>query len=258
MNVKMNMLISKIKNLENIYIPPSPDDTSQSIGAIFYLNYLKNQKNYNLKNAYLGFEIKKQTIPKILNRKIIEYSGNSALNKAVRLLSNGKIVAYVYGKAEFGARALGNRSILAHPYKDGVIKNINKSIKNRDFWMPFAAIVKKSHAKKYLKLNSRLDCYRYMTLCCNVTEVGRKYLKNAIHPYDETCRPQILSPADNPQLDKLLKEFGKKNGIYSLLNTSLNYHGKPLVNSFEDAIKMLLNSELDGILSNNKLFVKKI
>ena len=97
-----------------------------------------------------------------------------------------------------------------------------------------------------------------MTLCCNVTEVGRKYLKNAIHPYDETCRPQILSPADNPQLDKLLKEFGKKNGIYSLLNTSLNYHGKPLVNSFEDAIKMLLNSELDGILSNNKLFVKKI
>ena len=257
MNVKMNMQISKIEKIDDVFIPPSPDDSSQSLGAMYYFNQQKKFNNDHLNNAYLGLEIIDKKI-KNLNKKNYKVYHKNYLHIAAKLLMEGKIIARVKGNAEFGARALGHRSILAHPSKTGIINLINKSIKSRDFWMPFAAIIHKKYAKNYLKLNCSIDCYKYMTLCCEVTKKGSLELSNAIHPYDKTCRPQIIDRKDDKDLSELLMLFGKETGIYSLLNTSLNFHGKPLVNDVDDAIKILKKSELHGILFESFLLVKKI
>ena len=167
LNVKANFLVSKIKNLNNFYVPPSPDDSSQGMGAC-YATYLKlfneNLLNSNkqkklpkpspLKNAYLGYEIKDEeviaTIKKFnLKKKYIIKNKNINLI-AAKLISKGKIISRAVGKAEFGARALGNRSILADPSNVNVKRKINEKIKNRDFWMPFAATTNYLNCKNIL------------------------------------------------------------------------------------------------------------
>ena len=82
---------------------------------------------------------------------------------------------------------------MADPSKIETKKIINEKIKNRDFWMPFAASVLASHASKYFKLNSEISSYSYMTNCVESTKLGEKNLIAALHPYDMTCRPQILT-----------------------------------------------------------------
>ena len=266
LNVKANYLASKLSNVKNIYVPPSPDDSSQSMGACYaaYLNYYN--KNCYLKkpthffSAYMGYDIKDDKIDNKINslksKKYIIKKRN--VNKiAAKLIYSGKIVGRVVGKSEFGARSLGNRSILADPSRIEIKKIINEKIKNRDFWMPFAATVLKSHALKYFKLNSEAESYSYMTNCVESTKLGQKKLIAALHPYDMTCRPQILLKNINSEYENLIHEFGKKSGIYGLLNTSFNIHGKPLVNNFDDAIQVFKKTDLDALIINNYILIKK-
>ena len=98
---------------------------------------------------------------------------------AAKLLLNNKIIARFCGRAEFGARALGNRSILASPLSNSVKIKINENVKNRDFWMLLAASVL-ANKSKYFMLNSDYESYNYMTNCVETTELGKKFLKAAI------------------------------------------------------------------------------
>ena len=161
------------------------------------------------------------------------------------------------GRAEFGARSLGNRSILADPSNPEIKKIINEKIKNRDFWMPFAASVTEKYAKKYFNLNSKISSYSYMTNCVDCTKEGEIKLKAAVHPYDMTCRPQIILKGFNSDYEDLINEFGKLTGIYALLNTSFNFHGKPLVNNFKDALDVFKKTDLDALIIDKYLFSKK-
>ena len=266
LNVKSNYLISKLLNVKSIHIPPSPDDSSQSMGACFaaYLSYYnKNSalpKPKHLTDSYLGYDIKDDEIIKKINllksKRYILKKGN--INKiAANLLFSGKIIGRVVGRAEFGARSLGNRSILADPSNPEIKKIINEKVKNRDFWMPFAASVLEKYAAKYFRLNSEPDSYSFMTNCVECTDLGKKSLEAAIHPYDMTCRPQILNKGINLSYENLIKEFGKKSGIYGLLNTSFNFHGKPLVNNFRDAMDVFTKTDLDALIINNYILIKK-
>ena len=108
------------------------------------------------------------------------------------MLTKGNIIARCCGREEFGARALGNRSILADPRKIEIKKVINEKVKNRDFWMPFACSVNEEYSEEYFKLSSKVNSYSHMTLCAETTSTGIENLKAAIHPYDYTCRPQIV------------------------------------------------------------------
>ena len=260
MNVKMNMKLSSIKSIDKLYIPPSPDDSSQSMGAVLYQNHLFGIKNEHINSAYLGFDfsnISINTIKNTFHQNQYHLHEKKPLEIAAKMLFEGKVIAKVSGKAEFGARALGNRSILAHPSIPGVVKKINKTIKNRDFWMPFAAVVLDSHSKTYFNIKGDNNSYKYMTMCSETKSYGRKLFSNAIHNYDLTCRPQILSYQENPSLYKLIKFFGDQSGSYGLLNTSLNFHGKPIINDLKDCKEIIDNSELDAILINEILIVKK-
>jgi carbamoyltransferase len=95
-----------------------------------------------------------------------------------------------------------------------------------------------------------------MTNACATTPLGVEQLQAGIHPYDESCRPQILFKESNPEYWELINSFGKLSGIYALLNTSLNFHGKPVVGNPQEALKIFRESNLDGILLGNSLIYK--
>jgi carbamoyltransferase len=180
------------------------------------------------------------------------------LSKAISLLKEGKVLGRIVGREEFGARALGNRSILADPRNPSIKKIINEKIKDRDFWMPFACSVVAEYADNYLQLEAPSKCYSYMTLCCD--SISKEKLSNiqaAVHPYDETCRPHLVSKEANPEYHKLISAFGDATGTYALLNTSLNLHGLPIASTLEDALKILFESDLDGLITENYLVMKQ-
>lgn len=260
LNVKNNLMISKIKGVKNVFVPPSPDDSSQAMGACYYFYSKSNNKPKPLSSAYLGYEIIDENVKKELLKadtskyKIIK----SDINKhASKLLSQNKIIARCVGKAEFGARALGNRSILANPKNIDIKKTINEKIKSRDFWMPFATSVIKPYAKKYFYLNGNIENYYYMTNCVDTKKKYINELSASIHPYDNTCRPQVVTKKNNLDYYNLISEFGKITKTYAILNTSFNLHGFPIVNNERDALKIFFITELDALILGNYLIIKK-
>ena len=149
MNVKANQKILELQDVESLYIVPSAADETTALGAAYW-GYVKFDKSgWNnikpLKHLYLGTDYSEEDIEKEVNKigkKNIRVRRESNIEKKVaELLAEGKIVARFSGPMEFGARALGNRSILSHPANLESIREINESIKSRDFWMPFAPVI---------------------------------------------------------------------------------------------------------------------
>ncbi len=264
MNVKANMLVAKLKELDYIYIPPSPDDSSQGMGAGYAFMHLNQNIYQDSKckklNPYLGrsIEINKNNIINKLNDsdqiQIKDYSPSYI----AELLALEKIIARCNSQEEFGARALGNRSILADPRRIQIKKIINEKVKNRDFWMPFACSVLEEYADLYFDLDTDESSYSYMTLCANTTPKGSELIQAAIHPYDETCRPQLVSKSMNPEYYRLIKKFGDLTGVYALLNTSFNLHGHPIVSTENDALDVFLKTKIDVLILGEFVLEKSI
>lgn len=265
MNVKNNLCISEISKIKNVFVPPSPDDSSQAMGACYVQYYQDNfQKNSVLpkpiSSAYLGYNIENHNVEKILkkiNKKQFKVIKKNINMVAAKLIQKKKVVARCVGRAEFGARSLGNRSILSHPGDPDIKKIINDKIKNRDFWMPFAATILDKYAKKYFDLRGNIENYFYMTNCVNTKKKYINKLSAAIHPYDYTCRPQILTMETNGEYYDLINKFGNITKTYALLNTSFNLHGFPLVNNESDAIKVFKKTKLDALILGKYLIIKK-
>ncbi len=176
--------------------------------------------------------------------------------KVAGYLASGDIVARVKGREEFGARALGNRSILANPSVHQVVSVINKMIKSRDFWMPFSPTVLDKREEEYLQNPKRLRS-PYMMLTFDSTPVGLEKLTAACHPYDGTLRPQILEREVNPDYYRLIEIFEELTGIGAILNTSYNLHGEPIVSNAEDAIHTFETSGLPHLALGQYLISKK-
>jgi carbamoyltransferase len=269
MNVKANMLINRLPNSTALHINPSPDDSSQAMGACYAYMYdvLTKQKKdpraylQPLAHAYLGPAITDAEIEKLIAAKKIEKkyrvmrTGVSV--RAATLLAEGKVIARAAGRSEFGARSLGNRSILADARNQDVVAVINEKVKNRDFWMPFAPTILESRAKDYVIGYRGNKTAAYMTVGFDTTPLGQKHLRAGLHPSDKTCRPQILPAGQNPKYEALLKAFEKKTGVGGLLNTSFNLHGEPIVQTAADAWRVFELSDLDALLLNEVLIEKK-
>ena len=95
-----------------------------------------------------------------------------------------------------------------------------------------------------------------MTNCLETTKVGKMKLQAAIHPYDQTCRPQILEKGQNPRYEKIISAFGKKTNVYGLLNTSFNLHGFPIVNDEKNAWNVFLKTDIDALILEDYLIIK--
>ena len=172
------------------------------------------------------------------------------------LLSKGKVVAHFSSNMEFGARALGNRSLLADPRNIQIVKDINMKMKNRDFWMPFAPTILWERANDYIINTKKLES-PYMMIAFDTTELGKKELISAMHQYDSTVRAQLLTEGMNGRYYKILKEFEKLTGVGGVLNTSFNLHGHPIVKSPKDALFAFEHSGLEYLVLEEYLLEKK-
>ncbi len=259
MNVKVNQEISKIKKIKFFDVPGSGTDESLSIGACFaYMNKQKI-KVKSLENLYLGYQVNTNEILSVLkklNRKKYKIKKNPSNKLIANLLKDGLILGRCVGKMEFGARALGNRSILADPRSYETIKKINKKIKSRDFWMPFAPSVIDKYAKNYFSIKKNVN-YTQMTVCVDTKENSKKLIPSVLHPSDSTARIHMVKKKNNPDYYNLIKCFHKITKIGVLLNTSLNLHGKPIARTAKDCVEILENSDIDGIQIENYLILKK-
>ncbi len=260
MNVKANKALVEIPGLKKLYIAPSGGDESLAMGAAFAYAKQNNQVIQPLTNAYLGDEPAlheaKKEVDALKNSAEFEILENPTSSELARLLADGKVLGRCIGKMEFGARSLGNRAILCDPSTYDNIRVINEKIKFRDFWMPFTPSILDICEDVYL-INPKGLFAPYMTLAFDTTELARKHLPAAIHPYDFTARPQIVTEQMNPEYYQLIKAFKEITGIGALLNTSLNLHGEPIVRTIADAIDTLKRSGLDGMILPGYAILKK-
>lgn len=254
MNVKANMKLGNLKKIKDFFVSGGGGDQSLCMGACYAFAETQKITSEYLHNMYLGLPCRYD----LTEIKKLEDSFNITefreVEQIVTRLLEQKIVATCLGRSEMGPRALCNRSILADPRNFENIEKINRKIKNRDFWMPFAPVILKEYQKELLKNDKDTEC-PHMTIAMQTIN-GKKKIPAAIHQYDGTARPLILEKDTNPVIWKLIELFYEKTGIPALVNTSFNLHGAPLVESFNDAIEVFTNSGIDSLWIDNHIIDK--
>lgn len=251
LNVKANKLIREMDGVDSLFVYPASDDGGTPIGAAI-LGHLELCRQVNIepqldlpRHMYLGVEYTEKELLVAAKSSGLPFERMRNVPRQVaNILSSGKIVARFDGREEMGPRALGNRSILADPRDLRVIRKLNFAIKQRDFWMPFAASVLEEDAPKYVK---RLSPWPYWMIEAFDTErEAENHLIAGLHPMDQTVRPQVVNQL-NPGFRDIIRAFRNRTGVGGLLNTSFNLHGSPIVGSPEVAIDTLKHSKLDAL-----------
>lgn len=257
LNCPSNSKIYNAKIYKNVFIPPAVHDGGLSLGAAqaaYYNHFEKKRlvkKKYNSKLSYLGFSNNKKEILDELkkHKKFINFKPVENVEKvAGNLLAKNKIIAIVSGSSEIGPRALGHRSILAHP---GIASNwkLVNTIKKRELWRPFAPAVLSNLVSKYFYLTPKNSPFMLFT-----SKVKSKAIPAVTH-VDKSSRIQTVDKNTQP-LFKILKSFQKNTGLGVLMNTSFNGPGEPIVETTSQALKNYLSSNIDHLIIENFLISK--
>lgn len=211
LNCVANESIARLGMFDNIWIMPNPGDAGSSIGAVA----AKLNRKLNWQHPYLGTNIDRPFDPIKVVDAILEH----------------KIIGVANGRAEFGPRALGNRSLIADPRGSTIRDEVN-NIKKRQQFRPFAPIVMEDHVHKHFDMPVKTSPYMQFTAKCL-----QPNLFPAICHIDGTSRVQTLNKEQNPIFYAVLEEFYNRTSCPMLLNTSLNIKGEPLVNTWDDALR---------------------
>jgi carbamoyltransferase len=265
MNVKANMLIAELPEVRSMYVMPSASDESLSIGACLLRYYAlkpaEDSRASRLTHLYLGGRDQPSAEAAAVDeaRRTLQLGVSQPpdMNTAIAgLLGAGEIVAVCRGPMEWGARALGNRSILssAHDYRR--VDRINQMIKMRDFWMPFAPSIKSESAARYFDGAKGID-YSFMTFAAPVRSDAFDEIIAGSHPKDRTIRPQVVTRTANPDYHAVIGHFERLTGRGAVLNTSFNLHGEPIVATSPDAIRVMAASDIQHLALNGHLLSKR-
>jgi carbamoyltransferase len=258
-NGTANGKISKKTGFKNVWIPNAPSDAGSSIGAclISYYNSTHPHRNDNT-NPYLGPKYLSDVVKKELqnyNKKLIynKLSDDEIISVVADAISNGKVVAWFEGRVEFGARALGHRSILADPTNGEMKSRINKIVKKREGFRPFAPIVKLEDVSTYFEWDKSVP---YMNQIVGVKKEYRDMLPAITH-VDGTARIQTLNREDCVRIYDLLTELQKQNEYPIVLNTSFNVKDQTMIRDPKTAIDTFLDVELDMLVIEDYVITKK-
>ncbi len=262
MNVKANKRIAEETGVEYFDVFPSCGDETLPFGALWHWfahNTPERGRNASLDRFWLGpsagydlEEAKQRFAGRVVAEKLADPAGTVA-----ELLAKGTVVARCSGPMEFGARALGNRSILADPANPAVVPLINKMIKQRDFWMPFAPAMMAECVHDYISVPPTLPkrISPFMMHTFDTTSLRDSFIAG-VHAHDGTARAQIVSREEHPAFHEVISKFRALTGKGVVLNTSFNIHGHPIVMGACDAVDVLLNSGLTHLLVEDHLFTK--
>lgn len=255
LNSLTNGKIVKSKLVKNIFIQPAANDAGCSLGAALEVYAsLGHRAKLKLNHVYYGPEFSNDEILKIIRKYGLRYEYHKDISGvASGLISKNNVIGWFQGRMEFGPRALGNRSILANPSNPKMKDIINKKIKFREWFRPFAPTILDSKRDDYIE-NSIYS--PFMLFVFDVKEEKKKEVPSILH-IDGTTRPQTLKKNINPKYYKLIKNFENETSIPLVLNTSFNVKGEPIVCTPRDAIKMFYSSGLDYLIINDYLIKKR-
>ena len=259
MNSVFNGKLDFNKNYKNSYIGHAPDDSGVSIGASLYLyHHTFNKKrisNKEIETNYLGPQYTNNEILKIIKINKLKYKKINNIEKLIaQEIENGKIIGHFSGSMEFGHRALGNRSILADPRIKKNKDKVNKLIKFRENFRPFApaTLTEFSNDIFEMPLNRKVN---FMERVYLIKKKWRSKIPAVTH-IDGSGRIQTVSKETNKRFYKIIKEFYNLTGVPVVLNTSFNLNGEPVVMTPEDAIRTFYTCGLDILVLNDYIIYK--
>ena len=244
--------------MDHVFVPPAPGNSGTALGAALFYQHQEQKtarKQYR-SSPYWGPGYSRHEIKDMLDNCKARFSfqvmRDRQTDQAVQLLLGGKIIGWFQGAAEFGPRALGNRSVLASPWAAYVKENLNDFIKHREWFRPFAVSVPVEDAPRYFECSG---------LCESMNSLAR--IRSGVEGLPEglvlpqgLVRLHTVSREANPVLWDLLKRFGLHAAAPMLINTSFNLFGEPLVVSPLDAIRSYACSGIDALLMDNFLLTK--
>ena len=257
MNSVVNGLIANNGIFENVFIPFAPDDSGNSIGAALCVS-AQNGSPVDRKLAAMPFLGKDYSEEEILNQfvtsKLSPCKPIDIALTAAQLLADGKILGWFQGRMEFGQRALGCRSILADPRNADMKDLINKAVKFRESFRPFAPAVLDKFVNQWFEISYPMTS-PYMEKVVKIKPDLVNRVPAIVHA-DGSCRLQTVTEALTPEFFTLISAFNKITGVPMLLNTSFNLNNEPIVESPADAIRTFFSSGLDVLIIGPYLLKK--
>lgn len=255
LNSVANEAAARAAGPESLYIAPNPGDTGQSLGcALFGAFEIAGWPPFGKEiPEYLGPPYREREIKKALRGCPFPVTRSQTVDADLaRVIANGHITARFAGGAEFGPRALGNRSILCDSRRPGMKDRLNERVKHREPFRPFAPAVLAEAASEWFELNERSA---YMLRVVPVRPGAEDRIPAVVH-VDGSCRVQTVAEADNPGFYAVIREFANLTGVPVVLNTSFNVAGKPIVESPRDAVACFAATDID-VLAMEPFLISK-
>ena len=257
-NVTLNRLIAALPEVESLWVHPAMSDQGIGLGAAF-LGLARRGPLMPRAMGHVSFgpSWTEEDCGRALEQAGVAHERPRELAEAAAdLLEAGTVVARFDGATEYGPRALGNRSILARPDEADVNDWLNEKL-GRSEYMPFAPVTLSEAADElYEDLDTVRPCLPFMTVAVAVRRPQDPRFEGVVH-VDGTVRPQVLSPGENDDYRAILQAFERRTGIPSLVNTSFNRHGEPIVNSPSDAIATWQGAGLGALILGPFLAVRR-
>jgi carbamoyltransferase len=262
LNGVANARILAESGFERLFVPPAPGDAGCAVGAALYADriHFRNADREVPDHPFWGPAVSGTELARIAHedgQSVEELDDAAVIAQTADDLMDGRIVGWMDGALELGPRALGHRSILAAPHHAAMRDRLNREIKYREQFRPFAPVVPIEDAERYFELppgGARLA--RFMSGVFPVRPEWRQRLEAVTH-VDGTARVQALERAMAPRLYALLEEYGRRSGIPVLLNTSLNLAGEPIVNRAVEGYSTFLRSGIDVMVADRTRVLKR-
>ena len=250
-NSVANGKITRNTSFEKVYIPSAGHDAGISMGSAMYVynHELKQPRAAAIWSAYTGSKFTNEEIESYLKSRKISYqrlNDDELYDRVSDQLINAGVVGWFNGRAEFGPRALGGRSILADPRRNDAKELLNSKIKRRESFRPFAPSILKEYVSEYFEV---VDEVPFMEKVFPIKKEKRTVIPAVTHA-DGTGRLQSVDKEVTPRYYNLIDTFRKKTGVPILLNTSFN-ENEPIVNSPEDALECYLRTNMDMLVMEN-------
>jgi carbamoyltransferase len=260
LNSSCNGKIIEGSGFARLHVCSAPADDGNALGAALYEHHYvrKAPRQLQTMSPYLGSEISEDEADKIFSfaqrgwRTHIADSDAELCERVASMLVEGKIVAWCQGRAEFGPRALGNRSIIADPRSPTMKDAINSRVKFREEYRPLAPSILDEHGDAYFE-NYQFSPYMERTL--RFRPEVRTRVPAVVH-LDGTGRVQSVTRELNPLYYDLINAFRAKTSVPLILNTSFNVMGKPIVHSAADAMTVFVTTDLDVLVIGRRIVSK--
>jgi carbamoyltransferase len=245
--------VERNTGFDSVFVQPAAGNEGTALGAAWYVRHQvqKKPRRAAVEKLDWGPSYSSQDIKRILDNCKARYrfhtSDEHQMEETIQLLAAGKIVGWFHGAAEFGPRALGNRSLLASPWAAYAKENLNEFVKHRETFRPFAISVLAERAAEYFDYSPSA---RFMATLGLAKPETARLLEGFLLP-GQRVRLHVVEPAANPLLGRLLQRFGQFAAAPMLVNTSFNLFGEPLVVSPRDAVRSYFCSGVDALVIGN-------